>query len=384
MGADRLLAPEVTDASAGADAAAAAEDRLPSSVAPFGERARTTMSAPLFDAMFGGPSDGVGRTDAANRAAFARVQLRPRVLVDVSSPSLATTVLGDRVALPVLLAPIGGATRAHPEAELAVVRAAAAAGTVTVVSLASSHSIGAVVAAAEGPVWLQLYLLKSAEANKRLAEHAEQSGCRAIVVTVDNPGVLTREDSRTRKRVRGTIAALGLDEVLGARGPVLESVDPAASWREIELLRSHCALPVVIKGIQTAEDAVLCREHGASAIVVSNHGGQTLADPLGTLRRLPEVVEAARGLEVYLDGGVREGSDVLKALALGARAVLIGRAHLWGLAVAGEAGVHAVLEILRRELEAAMMFCGVTAVTDIDRRLVEQAAVEKQSRVVAL
>jgi isopentenyl diphosphate isomerase/L-lactate dehydrogenase-like FMN-dependent dehydrogenase len=342
------------------------------------------MSAPLFETMFGSASDGVGRTDAANRAAFAGVELRPRVLVDVRSRTLATTVLRDHVALPVLLGPIGGATRAHPDAEIAVVRAAAAAGTATVVSLASSHSIEAVVAAAGGPVWFQLYLLKSAEANRRLAEHAEAIGCSALVVTVDNPGVLTREDSRTRKRVRGTIAALGLDEVLGARGPVLESVDPAATWREIELLRSHCSLPIVVKGIQTAEDAALCREHGAAAIVVSNHGGQALVDPLGTLRRLPEVVAAAGGLEIYLDGGVREGADVLKALALGARAVLIGRAHLWGLAVAGEAGVRAVLEILRGELEAAMMFCGVTAVAEVDRRLVAAAAGRHRARVGAL
>lgn len=332
------------------------------------------MASDLYDAMFGTATDGVGTTDAANRAAFAATQLRPRVLVDVAGAKLATTVLADRVELPILLAPVGGATRVHPEAELGVVRAAAAAGTVAVVSLASSHSIAEVVAAAAGPVWFQVYLLKSAEANRRLAAHAQEIGCTAIVVTVDNPGVITKEDSRTHKRVRGTIAALGLDEVLGAQGPVLESVDPRATWSDIERLRSDCSLPIVVKGIQTAEDAELAREHGAAAVVVSNHGGQALPDPLGTLTRLPEVVEAVPSLEVYLDGGIREGADVLKALALGARAVLIGRAQQWGLAVGGEAGVRNVLEILRRELQAAMMFCGVTDVERIERQLVSRSS----------
>jgi 4-hydroxymandelate oxidase len=342
--------------------------RLPWTVDDYGARARETVPAAIFDAMFGTEHDGVGRTDAANRAAFAAFGFRPRVLVDVSECSLATSVLNDRVELPVLLAPIGVASLVHADAELSAARAAGAAGTVTIVSVGSKRPAAEVLAATAGPVWFQMYLFKSRDANQRLVEYAEEIGCTAIVVTVDYPGVAAAaDDGLNDGRWRGTLEALGLPE---AKTPLLFNVDPKSNWRDIEWLRSLTSLPIVVKGIQTGEDAVLCREHGAAAVVLSNHGGQALPDSVGTLPRLSEVVEAARGLEVYLDGGVREGADVLKALALGARAVLIGRAQQWGLAVGGEQGLIGVLEVLRRELAAAMMFCGLSDVAGVHSRVV--------------
>jgi len=191
------------------------------------------------------------------------------------------------------------------------------------------------------------------------------------VVTVDNPGIIQRDISPGRRQAWGTIGRLGLGERLQGSGLVLESVDPALTWRDIEWLRSITSLPLVIKGIQTGEDAALCAAHGAAGLVLSNHGGQTLPDAVGTITRLPEVVAAAPELEVYLDGGVRRGSDILKALALGARAVLIGRAQYWGLALGGQAGVAGVLAILERELRAAMCFCGVADVALASPSLVE-------------
>ncbi|MEN3284806.1 MAG: 4-hydroxymandelate oxidase [Solirubrobacteraceae bacterium] len=336
------------------------------------EKARANLPDRLFDRMFGTELDGVGRTDAANRAAFAAVHLRPRVLVDVSRRSLATTVLGQPIDLPVMLAPVGDAARVHPDAELATVAAAGSAGVVTILGMASTYSVDEVVAAARRPVWFQLYVLKSRDMTRRLVEHAEEVGCAGLVVTVDNPGVIARDlaAGAGRKQAWGTLAALGLTEELDAGGLLLENVDPTLTWRDIAWVRSITRLPIVLKGIQTAEDACLCAEHGVAGLVLSNHGGHALPDTLGTLARLPEIVGAAGDVEVFLDGGVRQGADVLKALAVGARAVLLGRAQYWGLAAGGAVALHGLLEVLASELDAAMMFCGVTDVTHVDSRLV--------------
>jgi len=339
-------------------------------VADYRRRAAEVMPTPMFESMFGTPEDTVGRTDAANRAAFDAIDLRPRVLVDVSEVSLATTVLGERVELPVMLAPVGGMTRVHPEAELAAVRAAGSQGVAMAVSLAANISISEIIAEAKAPVWFQLYFLRDKEAIRRLVAHAEEVGCSAIVVTVDNPGLVIKDVSGGKKYVFGTIASLGLDEVMDGTTPLLPHIDPSFSWPDLEWLRSLTSLPLVIKGVRTGEDAALCREFGAAGIVLSNHGGHVVADNRGTITRLPEIVEAAPELEIYLDSGVREGADILKALALGARAVLLGRALYWGLAVAGEPGLRGLLQVLRDELETTMKFCGVTDVTRVERSAV--------------
>jgi 4-hydroxymandelate oxidase len=343
-------------------------------VEDYRRRASEIVPEALFESMFGTPGDDVGRTDAANRAAFAAVGLRPRVLVDVSECNLATTVLGRPVDLPIMLAPVGGMTRVHAQAELAAVRAASRAGVAMAVSLAANVAAAELVAETAAPLWFQLYVLRDRDATRRLVEHAEEIGCAAIVVTVDNPGLVAKDVSGGRKYVFGTIAALGLDEVMDGTTPLLPFIDPTLTWRDLEWLCSLTSLPVVVKGIRTLEDAALCRETGVDGLVVSNHGGHVVADPVGTLLRLPGIVEAAGELEVYLDGGVREGADVLKALALGARAVLVGRALYWGLAAGGEAGLAGLLTVLRQELETTARFCGIRDVTAVDRTAVSLPA----------
>jgi 4-hydroxymandelate oxidase len=343
------------------------------SVSDYLEAARDRIPAEYFDSMFGVEGDGITRTDASNRAALSAIGFRPRVLVDVSEVTLATTVLGQPIDLPVLLAPVGDMTRIHPDAELGAVRAAGEAGTVMILSLAASISVDEVIAAAQRPLWFQLYVLRDRGATRQLVEHAEALGCAAIVVTVDNPGIIQRDISPGRRQAWGTIGRLELGDKLEGSGLLLESVDPTLSWKDIDWLRSLTEVPLVIKGIQTGEDAALCGTHGAAGLVLSNHGGQALADTVGTVTRLPEIVEAAAGVEVYLDGGIRQGGDILKALALGARAVLIGRAQYWGLAVGGQAGVAGVLEILARELRSAMKFCGLSDVALASPVLVEIA-----------
>jgi 4-hydroxymandelate oxidase len=341
------------------------------SVGDYREQARGILAEHLFENMFGTDGDAIGRTNASNRAAFDAIGFRPRVLVDVSTRNLATTVLGQPVELPIMLAPIGDARRVHPDGELATVRAANAAGVAMVLSMVSSSSATEVVSVAERPLWSQFYVLKDRDATRRLVEHVAELGCGALVVTVDNPGIISKDVNVGRPPQNwGTLTELGITETLAVRRSMLENIDPTVSWKDIDWLCSLTSLPVVLKGIRTAEDAAICREHGVSGLVLSNHGGHALPDQAGTVTRLPEIVDAAGGLEVYLDGGIREGSDILKALALGARAVLVGRAQYWGLTVAGEAGLTDILGILRRELEAAMMFCGVADVAAVDRRLV--------------
>lgn len=341
------------------------------SIAEYRERAREILPDHLFENMFGTDRDAIGQTNASNRSAFEAIGFRPRVLVDVSARSLATTVLGQPLEMPIMLGPIGDARRVHPDGELASVGAANAAGVTMVLSMVSSSPVTEIASLAQRPLWSQFYVLKDRDATRRLVEHVAEVGCGALVVTIDNPGIISKDVNVGRPPQNwGTLTELGITETLAVRRSMLENIDPTVSWKDIDWLRSLTSLPIVLKGIRTAEDAALCREHGVAGLVLSNHGGHALPDATGTITRLPEIVEAAGGLEVYLDGGIREGADVLKALALGARAVLVGRAQYWGLTVAGEAGLTDVLGILRRELEATMMFCGVADVAQVDRRLV--------------
>ena len=350
------------------------------SVRDYRERARELLAGHLFDNMFGTGADAIGLTNASNRSALESIGFRPRVLVDVSRRNLATTVLGQPVSMPIMLAPIGDARRVHPDGELATVRAANAAGVTMILSMVSSVSASEIVAEAAGPVWAQFYVLRDRDATRRLVEHLTEVGARALVVTIDNPGIISKDVNVGRPAQSwGTLTQLGITETLAVRRSMLENIDPAVTWADIDWLRSLTALPIVLKGVRTPEDAALAREHGAAGIVVSNHGGHALPDRTGTVVRLPEMVDAAGEMEVYLDGGIREGADVLKALALGARAVLVGRAQYWGLTVAGEAGLTDVLGILRRELDATMMFCGAVDVERVDRRLVTLAVADRRA-----
>ena len=344
--------------------------------------AREKLSRESFDYYASGAQDEV--TLRENRAAYDRLSLAYRVLVDVSRRDLTTTVLGQPVAMPVLVAPAAFQRLAHPEGELGTVRAAGAAGTVMILSTLSNTPLEEVVAAATGPVWFQLYVYRDRQATEGLVRRAELAGCRAIVLTVDAPVIGRRErDVRNRFHLPPGLSAANLLPVgygdlppdaidSGLAAYVSALIDPSLSWRDIAWLRSITRLPLVIKGIVRPDDALRAAEAGAAAVIVSNHGGRQLDTAPATIEVLPEIAEALRGtpVEVFVDGGVRRGTDIVKALALGAQAVLVGRPVLWGLAIGGEAGVTAALGLLRNELDLAMALAGAPTVADITRDLV--------------
>jgi isopentenyl diphosphate isomerase/L-lactate dehydrogenase-like FMN-dependent dehydrogenase len=302
-----------------------------------------------------------------NRDAFERIWLRPRVLVDISAIDMRTTVLSIPVSMPVLIAPTAAQCLAHPAGECATARAAGKAQTLMVASTDATRTLEDIAGSAIGPLWFQLYMY-TPENVAKLVRRAEVAGYRALVVTVDA--------ARWGPKERVLYADFHLPPHL-SEANFLED-DPGVgdvfgTWETITWLRSLTSLPVLLKGILTAEDALLAVEHGVAGIVVSNHGGRQLDGAPATIDALPEIVAAVQGrCEVYLDGGIRRGTDVLKALALGARAVLVGRPVLWGLAVNGADGAYDVLELLRRELELAMALSGRPTLESIDASLLRR------------
>ena len=335
----------------------------PVSVADYERLAETLVEPGAFGYYAGGAGDE--HALVGNVSAWQERRLRPRVLVDVSAVTAATTVLGTPVSMPLLVAPTAIQKLAHPDGEPGMARAAAAAGTIMCLSTLATSSPEEVAAAAPGaPRWFQLYVFRDRGVTRAFVEQAVAHDYGAIVLTVDAPRLGRRErDVRTGFRVPEEITVPSMAALGGWEGAtpleLLGAIDPSLTWGDLEELRSLSSLPLVLKGIQTVEDAALACEHGVDAIVVSNHGGRQLDAVAPTAELLPEIVDAVAGrLEVYVDGGVRRGSDVVKALALGARAVLAGRAPLWGLAVAGEGGARRVLELLRVEIVLALALCG--------------------------
>ena len=310
-----------------------------------------------YDYIAGGATDEI--TLRRTRAVFDSIMLRPRMLVDIGQRELTTTVLGEKISFPVMLDPSGDHARAHPEGELATVRAAGSVGTIMIVSVGSTYTLEEVAQAATGPIWFQQYFYRDQGLTKEMAQRAEEAGYTALCLTVD-----TKIGAKRERNIR--------NRYVNPPSPNYEwavslSRDPAATWEDLEWLAATTRLPILVKGIMTGEDAKLCAEYGAKALIVSNHGARQLDTTFATIEVLPEVVEAVDGrIEVYMDGGIRRGSDVIKALALGARAVLIGRPLFWGLAVNGEAGVRAVLEMLRDELDITMALCGRPTIDSID------------------
>ena len=349
----------------------------PVNVDDYEEEARARLDAGAYGYFAGGAGDE--HTLRANAAAFTRWELRPRVLVDVSELSTATTVLGTEVALPLLVAPTAFQRLAHPEGELATARAAAAAGTVMCLSTLSSVSPAELAAAAPGaPQWFQLYWSRDRGFTKELLAAITEAGFRALVLTVDLPVAGRRErDLRAAfalpedlplPNLPGTLPREDFHRALG------DVVDPSLTWRDLEWLREACELPLVVKGVLTAEDALLAAEHGAAAVVVSNHGGRQLDGVPASLDVLPEVAEAVgERVEVLVDGGIRRGTDVLKALALGARVAFAGRAVLWGLAVDGEEGAARVLRLLHREIEVGLKLLGCASPDEVTHAHIRRA-----------
>ena len=315
-----------------------------------------------------------------NRAAFARWTFRPRVLCDVSEISTATTVLGTPVELPVVVAPVAYQQLYHPDGECATARGAAAAGAVMAVSTFCTRSHEEIAAAAPGLMqWCQLYVFQDRSVTHEHLADAAAAGCSAVVLTVDTPRLAQRErDLRVGFEIPSRLplpyARAAIGDAPQNPADQFALLDASVSWRDLEWIAGESQLPVVLKGVVTAEDAELAVEHGAAAIVVSNHGGRQLDGAPATLDALPEVADAVAGrVEVYLDGGIRRGTDVAKALALGARAVLAGRAPVFGLAAAGEDGVRHVLELLRDELTLALCLLGCTSPDKLTRSHVQRS-----------
>jgi len=342
----------------------------PVCVADFERLAESRLEPGAFGYYAGGAADE--RALAGNVAAWERLRLRPRVLVDVTEVTTKTTVLGTPVSMPLLVAPTAIQRLAHPDGEQGMATAAATVGTLMCLSTLATATPAEVAATAPGaPRWFQLYVFRDRGVTRAFVEQAVEHGYGAIVLTVDAPRLGRRErDLRTGFRVPEEITVPSMAALGGWEGAtpleLLGAIDPSLTWDDLDELRSLSSLQFVLKGIQTAEDAELACEHGVDAIVVSNHGGRQLDAVAPTAELLPEVVEAVAGrIEVYVDGGIRRGSDVVKALALGARAVLAGRAPLWGLACDGEAGATRVLQLLRDEIELALALCGCTSPEDV-------------------
>jgi isopentenyl diphosphate isomerase/L-lactate dehydrogenase-like FMN-dependent dehydrogenase len=366
-------------------------------------RARRRLPRGVFDAIEGGAGDEV--TLRANREALQRLYLRPRALADVSRRDLSTTVLGQPVRMPVLLAPCGMARMADSDAELAVARAAGRAGTIFAVSGASSYSLEEIARAATGPLWYQLYLPPERAVADALLARVERAGYGVVCVTIDTAVEITRErDIRNRLtlplRITPQLIAGGAtrpawakDFLLGRVGQAhrmhgfggavrtayqnlvgtIENLVPV-THDDLAWLRERWPGRLVVKGVLRGEDCERMIALGVDGIVVSNHGGRTVDGLAPTIDVLPEVVEAAAGrAEVLIDGGFRRGTDVAKALALGARACLVGRPYMFGLAAGGEAGVDRVLAILAGELERAMALLGCATVADLDASIVRAA-----------
>jgi 4-hydroxymandelate oxidase len=344
------------------------DHRAPITVAELEPIARAAMDPAAWDYYAGGAGDE--RTLADNHAAWDRLRLRPRVLVDVSRIDLTTSAFGQELPHPIVVAPMAAHDLAHPDGELGTARGAAAAGALMTLSTISSRAMEDVAAAAPGaPRWFQLYAPSDRGACAALLQRAEAAGYGAVAVTVDLPLPGNRDrDLRS-----------GFEVELGVHMPPDQPVDPRTGvvilptmdWDDLAWLRSACPMPLVAKGVLRADDAARAVDAGCDGVWVSNHGGRQLDTSIATADALPEIAEAVGGRAlVVVDGGVRRGIDALKALALGADLVAVGRPVLWGLASGGDGGVSRVLEILRDELTLAMALSGCRRIDEITRDLV--------------
>jgi len=366
--------------------------------------ARRRVPKAVFDYLDGGAE--AESTLRENCRVFGDVLFRPRGAVASVDCSLKTQVVGQQISFPAMLAPVGYSRLMHPGGEVAAARAAGKAGTGYILSTISGHKLENVRAATQGPVWYQLYLLGGREAAEGALDRARRVGFSALVITVDTAvaGMRERDPRNGMKPLLGPspfakipylpeilahpgwLASFLLDGgvpkleniVIPGKGP-MELIDVAAAlaqaavtWNDLRWIRESWSGPIVVKGLLTGDDAKRAVDEGAAAVVVSNHGGRQLDSVSPTLRALPEVVAAVKGqVEVLMDGGIRRGADIVKALCLGARAVLVGRAYAYGLAAAGQPGVARALDILRTDVERTIRLLGCASVADLDRSYVE-------------
>ncbi len=337
-------------------------------------QARGQLDRGLYDYFAGGADDEL--TLADNVAAWSRLRLRPRVLRDVSQVSTATSVLGRTLATPIIGAPVAYQRLLHPDGEIATMRGLAEAGSLMVVSTRSSCALAEVAGAVDDPSWwFQVYVMRDRRWTEELVHRAVAAGVAALVLTVDTPALgRRRRDERNNFTLPQGVSMGNLPLGVAREGINVEDAfyqSPSVTPDDVGWLAELSPVPLVAKGVLRGDEAVRCLDAGATAIAVSNHGGRQLDGVVATADALVEVVEAVDGrAEVYVDGGVRRGTDVLKALAMGARAVMVGRPLMWGLSTDGDRGVAAVLNSLREELQAAMTLCGSARVEDLSADLV--------------
>ena len=339
-------------------------------------RAKLALFHDAWDFIDAGAMDEF--TTKRNRSAFDQLTLRPRFMRSVEERKISTTMLGEDLSFPVFVCPAGSHGIAHPDGEVATARAAGRSNTLMMLSTSSNCSMEEVAEAATGPLWFQLYH-RGKSLTEMLVHRAEEAGFKAIVLTIDTPVPSPKErDLRNRferKLELGNFRDSGLarNEISGTDdtpGWDVSRADPI-TWNDLTWLRSLTSLPLVLKGVRVGEDAKIAAEHGVEGILVSTHGGRQLDQTMSSIEMVPEIVEAVNGnCEVYLDSGVRRGSDVIKALSMGVKAVGIGRPLYWGLATEGEDGVHNVLEMLREEVGRCMDFCGQSDVSNLESALI--------------
>lgn len=316
---------------------------------------------------------GMEQTLEDDLKAWRSLHLRPRALVDVANIDTTVTVLGQRIAMPIITAPFVGSTFVHPEGEVAIARSAAAAGTISTLSMMGTRSPEQVAAAAAGRYWQQLYWVRDREVLRDVVARAVAAGASALCLTVDLP-VMPAFPRPMREAMQALFEQWGAGEhamyaVRDYPDRPFEAIfpDPRVTWSDLTWLRGLSDLPLILKGIIRPDDAILARDHGAAAIIVSNHAGQGLRSSQPVAHALPAIVDAVgKDLEVYADSGIRSGADVLRALALGAKSVLIGRPAIWGLAAGGATGVERVLRLLHAELVEVMAITGARSVEEVD------------------
>nr|XP_028578040.1 hydroxyacid oxidase 1 [Podarcis muralis] len=358
----------------------------PICIADFEEHAKKFLRKSVYDYYKSGADDQ--QTLAENVSAFSRLRLYPRMLRNVSALDLSTSILGQKLSMPICVAATAMQCMAHADGEIATARACRSMGTGMMLSSWSTTSVEEVAQEAPEAIrWLQLYIYKDREVTRSLVKRAEKAGYKGIFVTVDTPFLGKRlDDVRNKFQLPPNLrmknfetndlafsSETGYGENSGLSVYVAEAIDPSINWEDMRWLRGLTSLPIVAKGILRADDAQEAVKHGVNGILVSNHGARQLDGVPATVEVLPEIIEAVGGkVEVFLDGGVRKGTDVLKALALGARAVFVGRPVIWGLAYKGEEGVKEVLKILKEEFQLAMALSGCQNVEAIDRTLVQR------------
>jgi len=364
------------------------ESAEPLTLRDFEAAARVRLDPVHYDYVAGGARDEI--TVRANETAFQQLSLLPRVLRGRAKRELDVTLFGSHASMPVLISPTAFHKLADPAGEAATARAAARADTIMIVSMASTVDVRDVAAAAREAVpgrdpalWFQLYIQPDPEDTTALVRRATTAGCSALVVTVDSP-VLGVHDRNKRNGFTDLPAGMYCENLRNLRGDEPGSVrqiamSPALSWEHVDMLRAETSLPILLKGVLHPEDAKIALAHGVDGLLLSNHGGRQLDTAPATIDLLPEMVEAVGGaIPVLLDGGVRRGTDVAKAIALGAAAVGVGRPIVWGLAADGERGVGRVLEILREEFDHTLALCGAGGLAELTRDLVRPAPADRR------